>query len=155
MSHALAAAGAPVLVVFHAGIPAAYHGFDGEAVAQYPVVAVGKSPAVEVAPVDGVLHARYEGYLPHVVVGIMSLQPEEVPLELAAGPVAQFGLCQVEVQLHAVAEFPGIVGAVQRHCEVALDADFHSRVGRGGPPQQQVGAQCHALGKGSRTQGAE
>ena len=155
MSHALAAARAPVLVVFHAGIPAAYHGFYGEAVAQHPVIAVGKTSAVEVAPVYDVLHARQEGYLPHVVVGVMSLQPEEVPFELAAGPVSQFRLQQVEVQLHVVAELPGIVGAVQCHCEMALDTDLHSCVGRGGPPQQQVGAQRHALGKGSAAEGAE
>ena len=88
MSHALAAACAPVFVIFHAGVAATYHGLHGEAVAQYPVITVGDAPAIQVAPVNDVFHTRKEGNLPHIIISVMSVHAEEMPLEFAAGPIS-------------------------------------------------------------------
>ena len=88
MSHALAAACAPVFIIVHAGISATNYGFYREAVAQHPVVTVSDASAIQVTPVNNVFHTRKERNLAYVVVSVMSVHSQEVSFELAARPVA-------------------------------------------------------------------
>ena len=88
MSHALAAARAPVFIIFHAGISATNYGFYREAVAQHPMVTVSDASAVQVAPLNYVFHTRKKRDLSYIVVSVMSVHSQEVSLELTARPVA-------------------------------------------------------------------
>ena len=84
MPHALAAARAPVFIIFHAGISAANYGFHREAVTQHPVITVSDASAVQVAPVNNVFHTRKERNLSYIIISVMSVHSQEVPFELTA-----------------------------------------------------------------------
>ena len=119
LSHPLATLHTTELLIRHIGISHTDAIFDAPTVAEGLMVTVADSSRVELTAQYLVGKGGDERDLPDVIVSVLSVYTQKMALELAAEPIAYFGFCQIEVELHVLREFPSIVGEVYAERELA------------------------------------
>lgn len=66
--------------------------------------------------------------LSDIEMTVMTVQADKVSFEFATEPVAHFRLSQVEIKMHFIVEFPGIVGSPYIDRELLSDADLYTGI---------------------------